>query len=34
MGASRPARTSTSKMLSSAAESEPPGWITGLMSSW
>ena len=29
MGAGRPARTSTSKVLSSAAESEPPGWITG-----
>ncbi len=33
IGASRPARTSTSKVLSRAAESEPLGWITGLMSS-
>ncbi len=33
MGASRPARTRTSKVLSSAEESEPLGWITGLMSS-
>ena len=33
MGASRPARTSTSKVLSSAEESEPPGWITGFTSS-
>ena len=30
MGAGRPARTSTSKTLSKAAESEPPAWITGL----
>ena len=33
MGASRPARTSTSKVLSSAALSLPPGWITGFTSS-
>ena len=28
----RPARTSTSNTLSSEAESEPPGWTTGLTS--
>ena len=33
MGASRPARTSSSKTLSSVAVSEPPAWTTGLMSS-
>ncbi len=34
MGADRPARTSTSNTLSSAAESEPPGCTTGLTASW
>ncbi len=33
IGASRPARSSTSKTLSSVAVSEPPAWMTGLMSS-
>jgi hypothetical protein len=33
IGASRPARTITSNTASSAAESELPPWITGLMSS-
>ena len=33
IGAIRPARTSTSKTLSSAAESELPGSTIGLMSS-
>ena len=32
MGASRPPRTITSNTASSAAESEEPSWITGLMS--
>ena len=32
-GAERPARASTSKAASSAAESELPAWITGLISS-
>ena len=32
MGAGRPAWTSTSMTLSSAAESDPPGWTTGFTS--
>ena len=32
-GAVRPARASTSNTASSAAESELPGWMIGLMSS-
>ena len=32
IGAARPARTSTSNTLSSAAESEPPGWMIGFTS--
>ena len=34
MGAGRPACTSTSKTLSSAAESEPDAWITGFTTAW
>src|SRR5262245_42822467 len=33
IGAERPARTSTSSTASSAAESDDPGWMIGLMSS-
>ena len=33
IGASRPARTSTSNTASSVAVSDEPAWITGLMSS-
>ncbi|MNC88943.1 hypothetical protein D3C83_48210 [compost metagenome] len=33
IGPARPARTRSSNALSSAAESEPPGWITGFTSS-
>ena len=33
MGASRPAKVSSSNTLSRVAVSEPPTWITGLMSS-
>ena len=32
IGSVRPTPTMDSKTLSSIAESEPPGWMTGLMS--
>ena len=34
IGADRPARHRTSNTASKAAESDDPGWMMGLMSSW